>query len=220
MNSFEHQTDSGSLSMLRSFKTRGLLLAALGTLGISTVANAATQLHLDLNTIEVNATPALTFADAATYTGTITISANPSPASYLEGIDIDKVVQPISGTLTAVSGVLNFTAGVISASPASTLTFTIKNSDNSLHVYTGTFDELNSDGSFISGDVDPTLLDSSNFAGVDVSQWANRPVDGAVILSNFSGSTANLDVYALPEPGIGWVVATALGSLGLRRRKI
>jgi hypothetical protein len=208
-----------SSNLFRNVRTRGLLLAAVGTLGMSAAANAATQLHFDLNAIDVNAVPALTPADAATYTGIITLSMNPSPASYLDGMDIDNVVQPVSGTLTAVAGVLNMTGGVMSTSPASTLTFTIKNSDNSLHVYTGTLDELNSDGSFITGDVDPTLLDSSNFAGVNVSQWANKPVDGALIISNFSGSAGNLDVYALPEPGISWVLATAVGSLGIRRRK-
>ena len=212
MNSFEY--------FPCNLKTRGLFLAVLSTLSISAAADAATQLHFDLNTVSVNASPALTAANAATYTGTITISTNTSPASFLDAIDIDNVVQPTSGTLTAINGVLNMSGGAIATSPASTLNFTIKNSDNSLHNYTGTLDELSSDGSFISGDVNPTLLDSSNFAGVNVSQWANRSVDGAVIISNFSGSTANVDVYALPEPAIGWVATGVLGLLGTRRRKI
>jgi hypothetical protein len=204
----------------------GRPLAILAVLGVASIASAATQLHFDLNAVTITAVPAVTSTNYSTYTGVVTLSDNSS--SYLEGIDIDGVDQDAVGTLTAVSGTMNYTGGAISSSPASNLTFTIENADSSLHTYTSSFDELDfeNDGTvsnpliFGNGDANPSYLDSTNFAGVNVSQWALQDLDGAAIISNFPGTTGNLDVYIVPEPVLGLVSLIGLAGLRIRSRKL
>jgi hypothetical protein len=202
----------------------GRSVVALAVLGMASFASAATELQFDINAVTISASPTVTIANLSTYTGTITISDNSQ--SFLEGILIDPDSQPISGTLTAVSGTMNYVGGAIASSPASNLTFTIENSDSSLHTYTGSFDDLTLSNNgitsplfFSQADANPSHLDSDDFAGVDVSQWANQDLDGAAIVSNFPGSTGNLDVFILPEPAIGLIGLAALASLRIRGRR-
>lgn len=200
-----------------TFCMRGFLLASLGAIALPVAAQAATELHFDLNAVGLSASPAITGANAATYTGTVSVSTG---ASFINKIDIDSVLQPSSGSLTNVSGALHLSNGAIASSPASTVTFTIKNTDNTLHTYNATFTELDTNGLFLEGLTNPTTLDSNNFAGVDVSPWAAGPNSGSAIVTDLSGTTTNLDVFIeLPEPAIGWIAAAGVGVMGMRRRK-
>jgi hypothetical protein len=207
-----------------SVRKFGVCLPVIAGLAVASTVSAATQLHFDINNVTANVSPTITAGNASTYTGTVTISMNTN--SSLEGIDIDNAFQTISGTLTAVSGTLNYSGGAISTSPASTVTFTVKNSDNSLHTYTGTFDELDAPNpgalDSLDGDVDPSHLDSTNFAGVDVTPWALQDLDGSVILDNFTGTSTNLEVYLeqAPEPTLGLVGLGALMAARGRKRRI
>ena len=211
--------------MRKTVRKLGLCLPVIAGLVMVSAASAATQLHFDINNVTATGSPTLTAGNASTYTGTVTISMNGN--SSLEGIDIDNVFQTISGTLTAVTGTMNYTGGALASSPSSTLTFTVKNSDNSSHVYTGTFSNLDAPNpgalNSLDGEVNPSHLDSDNFAGVDVTGWALQNLDGSVILDNFPGTSTNLEVYIIeqaPEPVMGLVGLGALALAQGRKRRI
>ncbi|HEY1684726.1 MAG TPA: PEP-CTERM sorting domain-containing protein [Tepidisphaeraceae bacterium] len=175
---------------------------------MGSVASAASYAHFDINDVTASLSAPLSTSNASTYTGTITLATN--GLTHLDGIDIDGADQGAVGTVTNVTGTLDMVNGTIGGS--SSLTFTIENSDNSLHTFTGTVDDLNSDGTYVYADANPSSLDSSNFAGVDLSQWASHNNDSQIIVFGFpsaggSTNTASLEVY-VPEPA-------SLGLMGI-----
>jgi len=207
------------------FRTVALCAAGLFLLGPAG-SDAAVQIQFDMNGLTADAGGAF---DGISHTGTISISK--SSTGDMSDILIDGASHAVASPMTSITASIELLNGQVDGgslevlmSDGATYMAMIEPGSGEVNIQPGAGFSINGE---TLGGVFSDLVESAEFAGVDVTPWVDaEPLIGSFRLFAFgpdgSGvdSDTNLDVFTrVPAPGAAGLAIVACASAGLRRRR-
>lgn len=201
----------------------GLVVALVcAYLGMSAATSAAAQLlQLDINGLAAEISPADFGAD---YTGTLTLSSDGN--SELAWLLIDGAPQSFVGTLTSLSGTIQFLNGEATGGQ---FTLVIGGDTVTANIVPSGAPSILLPGinTTVIGLTSDTMFTGAELAGVDIGPWhAAAPLNGYFTLSDIQfdagvDADVNLDLVAIvPEPATAGMVVLLSGILITMRRRV
>lgn len=192
------------------------LLASCG------VANAATEVAIDINSLTAQFNGVGPFGVTSTGAIVLTVDTN----SVLAGVEIDGTTQAIlANALSGFSGQIDLVGGVVTGG---FINITTVDGGYGAAVVggTGVVSVQAGQGFKIDGLTFNGLFGSATFAGVDVSEWLGTPRKGSFLTFKFrpdengTDSDSDIDLAVLvPMPMAAGMGAAGLLALGAIRRR-